>query len=139
MEEKVYRNPSLAVDAVVMRNIQGYAEILLIERKNPPHGWALPGGFVDYGESTEDAVIRELHEEVNLSGKVKHLVCVASDPDRDPRQHVVSVVYVVDWKGTPEAADDAKNFAWFDVRNLPTLAFDHEDIIKNKLNPCWFI
>lgn len=130
MNEKIYKNPSLAVDAIVIRTVKGYPEILLIERKNEPHGWALPGGFVDYGESTEDAVVRELHEEVNLFGYEPELICVASSPDRDPRQHVVSVVYMLEWKGTPKAADDAKNFDWFDMLQLPELAFDHFDIIQ---------
>lgn len=137
MEEKVYKNPSLAVDAIVTRNVRGYNEILLIERKNAPHGWAFPGGFVDVGESTEDAVVRELREEVCLHGSNPQLVCVASKPDRDPRQHVVSIVYSLSVKGTPKAADDAKNFDWFDMRELPPLAFDHEEIIKNNLS--WMI
>jgi ADP-ribose pyrophosphatase YjhB (NUDIX family) len=134
MKEKLYENPSLAVDAIVTREIQGYPEILLIERKNAPYGWAFPGGFVDVGESTEAAVCRELHEEVNLYGYDPELICVASDPQRDPRQHVVSVVYKVQWRGTPEAADDAKNYAWFDFDKLPTLAFDHAEILEENMD-----
>ena len=131
-DEKVYRNPSLAVDAIVFREPYG-SDILLIERKNAPYGWAFPGGFVDYGESTENAVKRELEEETGMVAKRVELVCVASEPDRDPRQHVVSVVYIVEAEGEPVAADDAKNIGWFNINNLPKMAFDHEKIIKDKL------
>jgi ADP-ribose pyrophosphatase YjhB (NUDIX family) len=132
---KVYKNPSLTVDAIVIREVSGLGvpEILLIERENAPYGWALPGGFVDYGESTENAVARELLEETNLVALSTELVCVASDPDRDPRQHVVSVVYLVDAEGIPVAADDAKEFGWFKLDNLPELAFDHKEIIENNM------
>ena len=134
MNEKVYKNPSLAVDAVVLRDTKGYREILLIERKNEPHGWAFPGGFVDYGEATTAAVARELEEETGLTTTRVRLLAVASDPDRDPRQHVVSVVYECEGiSGTAIAADDAKDARWFPLRQLPTMAFDHEKIIKDNL------
>lgn len=135
IETKSYRNPSLAADALVIRTTEkGWFEILLIERKNAPYGWAFPGGFVDYGEATDKAAIRELEEEVGLIAKRAELICVASEPDRDPRQHVVSIVYLMHGvTGEPKAADDAKNFGWFDIRNLPEMAFDHEEILKNNL------
>ena len=132
MNAKEYKSPSLAVDAIVVRPKQKASEILLIKRKNPPHGWALPGGFVDYGESTEAAVLRELKEETNLDGWMVRLVHVASEPDRDPRQHVVSVVYAVSVKdvSVAKAKDDATEFGWFRLDNLPELAFDHLEIIR---------
>jgi 8-oxo-dGTP diphosphatase len=134
MNEKVYRNPSLAADAVVIRTDNRYPEILLIERKNAPHGWALPGGFVDYGEATDKAAIRELEEETGLVAEEAELLCVASKPDRDPRQHVVSIVYLMlGIEGQAVAADDAKNVGWFDLRQLPVMAFDHEEIIRNEV------
>lgn len=137
MEQKEYRNPSLAADAVVIRNAKGFAEILLIKRKNPPYGWALPGGFVDYGEATDVAAIRELEEETTLKGYNAQLLTVASEPSRDPRQHVVSVVYTVDvYPGQePKAADDAKEIRWFALNELPEMAFDHLEIIENYVNP----
>ena len=132
MNEKVYRNPSLAVDAIVIKNKLRIPKICLIKRKNPPYGWALPGGFVDYGESTENACIRELKEETNMDAGLVRLFTVASEPDRDPRQHVVSVVYTAYVKDTSvaEARDDATELDWFPLSDLPELAFDHLEIIR---------
>ena len=133
MEEKKYRNPSLAVDAVIRHRTD--PSILLISRKNEPFGWALPGGFVDYGESTEDAVDREVMEEVSLEFKRAGMLGVYSDPSRDPRQHVVSVVYYGSAIGdNPVAADDAKEARFFLVENLPDLCFDHGQIIEDYMN-----
>lgn len=131
MNEKVYRNPSLATDAIVVRYNLNRLQILLIKRKNPPYGWALPGGFVDYGEATDIACIRELKEETNLDADRVRLFKVASDPDRDPRQHVVSIVYLAHVKdnSVAEARDDATELKWFNMVDLPELAFDHLDII----------
>jgi len=123
--------PKLTVDAIVVKD----DKILLIERKNPPYGWALPGGFVDYGETVEEAVIRELKEETGLIAnkeKIKQFH-VYSDPERDTRGHTVSVVFIVpEVDGTPAAADDAKNLSFFPLNALPDkIAFDHEKIIQD--------
>lgn len=126
MDKNEYPKPSLTVDAVVI--VLG--KILLIERKNAPFGWALPGGFVDPGENAEQAVARELKEETGLIAGRIDLAAFASAPDRDPRGWVVSAVYQVTATGTPVAADDAKNVDWFDVDNLPQMAFDHKEIIE---------
>ncbi len=100
-----YRNPVPTVD-IIIETPKG---IVLIERRNPPHGWAIPGGFVDYGETLEDAARREAKEETSLDVELKNLLYVYSNPSRDPRQHTVSTVFIAKAKGTPKAADDAKN------------------------------
>jgi 8-oxo-dGTP diphosphatase len=112
-EKKEYRCPSLAVDLIILcekpNGEQGY---VLIERKNPPYGYALPGGFVDYGESTYDAAVREAKEETGLDIYLKRQLFTYSNPQRDPRQHVVSVAYIATAEGEPVAADDAKAIVW---------------------------
>ena len=125
------RNPSLAADVVVIREIDGVDKVLMILRKNYPYGWALPGGFVDYGEGTDVAAARELEEETTLKTDGVYQLGVFSKPDRDPRGHVVSVAYVAPGaEGEPEAKDDAKLFGWFELDKLPELAFpDHKDMI----------
>ncbi len=128
----MYRNPALAVDAVVIKN----GRILLVRRKNEPYKGklALPGGFVEYGERTEDAVLRELREETVMEGKVKKLVGVFSDPGRDPRGHVVSIAYLIEPKSEEvRAGDDAAECEWVRIENARDLAFDHADIIKKAL------
>lgn len=120
------RNPLLAVDALV-RMPEG---LILIERENPPRGWALPGGFVEYGETVEQAVRRELREETGLELDNLRQWHVFSDPDRDPRQHVVSVVFHADGKGVPRAATDARNVQIFPLdQPLPSCTFDHDEIL----------
>ena len=124
----MYRNPSLAVDAVVM----DAKKILLVRRKNDPFKgfYALPGGFVEYGETTENAVLRELGEETGIEGKVLGIVGVFSDPERDPRKHVVSIAYLVKpVEGELKASDDAVSCHWAPLKDLPVLAFDHRSII----------
>lgn len=122
----------LAVDAIVRRG----GEILLIERKNEPHGWALPGGFVDLGESVEEAVVREVFEETGLTLTGAKQFHVYSRPGRDPRGiQVASVVFYGEAKGEPAGGDDAKNAQFFSLkdfpRRLPELAFDHAQIIDD--------
>lgn len=125
---KVYRNPVLTVDAIVEKD----GKVLLIYRKNFPFGYALPGGFVDYGESVEEAVKRELREETGLELIESKLFGVYSNPERDPRMHTASVVCFVRADGVPKANDDAKDLAFFDLDNLPEqIAFDHMKILKD--------
>ena len=127
-----YKSPKLTVDGIVLKD----GKILLIKRKNQPfeNMWALPGGFVDYGEKTENAAIREMFEETGLKTEINHLVGVYSDPNRDPRGHTVSVVYLLDvCNGELKGGDDALEAKFFDLNNLPDLSFDHEYIIKDAL------
>jgi len=127
-----YKSPKLTVDGIVLKD----GKILLIKRKNQPFEgkWALPGGFVEYGEKTEDATVREVLEETGLKTKINHLFGVYSDPNRDPRGHTVSVVYVLDTcNGELKSGDDACDAKFFDLKNLPDLSFDHEVIIKDVL------
>ncbi len=127
-----YRNPLLTVDIII--EMPNNAGIVLIERKNPPYGWALPGGFVDYGESVETAARREAHEETGLELTGLRQFRAYSDPDRDPRHHTVTVVFIAQGKGRPQAADDAKNLGVYPADCLPTpLVFDHARILTDYL------
>jgi ADP-ribose pyrophosphatase YjhB (NUDIX family) len=127
---ETYRNPFPTVDIVVIRD----RKILLIERKNPPEGWALPGGFIDYGESAETAAVRELREETGLIASRIDLLGVYSEPGRDPRFHTLSVVYLAQADGVVQAGDDAGRAEWFEFDLLPGLiAFDHRRIIADAL------
>ncbi|GBC60217.1 NUDIX hydrolase [Desulfonema ishimotonii] len=126
--EKQYRNPIPTVDIII--EIDG--GIVLIERSNPPYGWALPGGFVDYGESFEAAAAREAKEETSLNVTLREQFHTYSAPDRDPRQHTVTTVFIASATGTPKADDDAKNLEIFQPDRLPSpIAFDHEKIIRD--------
>ncbi len=126
---RVYRNPLLTVDIVIQMPGKG---IILIERKNPPFGWAIPGGFVDYGESLETAAMREAKEETGMDLDDLKQFRAYSDPKRDPRGHTVSVVFTAIGRGIPQAADDAKNLQIFPLDRLPeTLAFDHGLILSD--------
>jgi 8-oxo-dGTP diphosphatase len=125
-----YKSPKITVDGVIIHNKQ----ILLIKRKNHPFKskWALPGGFVEYGEKTEDAVLREIFEETGLLTKIDFLLGVYSDPDRDPRGHIISIVYKLEKIGGDlRSGDDAIETKFFKLNNLPELAFDHYKIIKD--------
>ena len=129
--------PYLTVDGIIelYDNSERFQGIVLIERKNPPHGWALPGGFVDIGERVEDALIREMKEETSLDVTIKKLLGVYSDPKRDPRFHTVSIVYVCRAYGMPKAEDDAKAVYIIPEKELNTLplVFDHMAIIRDYL------
>ena len=123
-----YRNPFPTTDVVVLRG----GRVLLIRRRNPPEGWALPGGFVDYGESAEAAATRELKEETGLEVVTLRLLGVYSAPGRDPRFHTLTVVYLADASGEPAAGDDAAEARWFALNDLPEpIAFDHRQIITD--------
>lgn len=127
---KSYRNPIPTVDIIIEMN----GGIVLIGRKNPPLGWALPGGFVDYGETVEAAAIREAREETSIRiGDLQLLGCY-SDPARDSRQHTLSIVFVAKGEGQPQAGDDALDIAIFSRDALPEkLCFDHDLIIRDYL------
>lgn len=106
--------------------------IVLIERKNFPPGWAIPGGFVDFGETVEAAAMREAREEISLEVELRSLLGIYSRPDRDPRGQTITAVYVARASGTPQGADDAKSAALCDPRNPPMpLAFDHAEILAD--------
>ena len=125
--------PLLTVDLVIEMSDRPGRPIVLIERKYPPHGWALPGGFVDVGETLESAAIREAREETCLDVTLKLLLANYSNPDRDSRGHTVSAVYIATAQGEPVAADDAGDLQLVNPRNLPPLAFDHSVILADYL------
>ena len=121
--------PLLTVDIIIEVDGRG---IVLIERKNPPHGWALPGGFVDYGESLEKASLREAKEETSLDVRLIEQFYTYSNPDRDPRHHTVSTVFIATAGGIPKGADDAKTAQIFTEKSLPApLVFDHAQILRD--------
>lgn len=128
--------PLLTVDVIVrIWRKNRFAGIVLIERKNPPAGWALPGGFVDVGESVEMAAAREMAEEISLRVSLARLLGVYSSPDRDPRFHTASVVFVGDAEGEPKAASDAAEARVVVLEEIPfsQLVFDHEMILRDFL------
>lgn len=126
--------PQLAADAIIELIDREGRPIVLIERRNPPFGFAIPGGFVDVGETLEQAAVREALEETSLSVELKALLGCYSDPARDPRGHTVTAVYVAEACGEPRAADDALNLAVYAVDALPTdLTFDHATVLADYL------
>ena len=127
-----YRNPVPTVDVIVHRP-DDERQILLVERKNPPPGWALPGGFLDYGEFASDGAIREVREETGLdvSSRLYRLFHAYSDPTRDPRQHTLTLVFLADSADTPTASDDAADARFYSLDALPPLAFDHAQILAD--------
>ncbi|HEX16969.1 MAG TPA: NUDIX hydrolase [Thermoplasmatales archaeon] len=125
-----YKSPKLTVDGIVFRE----GKVVLIKRKREPFKgrWALPGGFVNYGERVEDAVIREVKEETGLDTEIERLFGVYSDPNRDPRGHTVSVVYILrEVGGELRGGDDASSAGYFPIDDLPELAFDHSQILSD--------
>jgi len=116
--------PSLAAD-VIIELLDEPGKVVLIERRNPPHGWALPGGFVEVGESLERAAVREAEEETGLEVRLKALLGLYSDPARDPRGHTVTAVYIGEAHGRPQGGDDAARAEAFDPMRPPPLVFDH--------------
>ena len=126
-EIEVYQNPIPTVDIIIEIESKG---IVLIKRKNPPYGWAIPGGFVDYGESLEEAAVREAKEETNLDVKIIRQFYTYSDPKRDQRHHSISTVYIAKAQGKPQAKDDALEIQIFNESTLPDdIAFDHRSIL----------
>jgi len=128
-EIEVYKNPIPTVDIIIEIESKG---IVLIKRKNPPFGWALPGGFVDYGESLEEGALREAKEETDLDVELIEQFHTYSNPNRDPRHHSISTVYIAKAKGIPQAKDDALEIGIFNGLNLPDeIAFDHRLILRD--------
>jgi len=130
----LYRNPVPTVDVVIPASEN---RVVLIRRRNPPSGWALPGGFVDYGESVEQAAVREAAEETGLQVRLKALLGVYSHPERDPRQHTLSVVFLAEAEDLSQlaAGDDAGRIGLFSMDELPELAFDHRRILEDCFAP----
>jgi 8-oxo-dGTP diphosphatase len=126
------KSPKLTVDGIIFDD----EKILLIKRRNNPYKgkWALPGGFVDYGEKTEVSVVREISEETGLNTRVNKLIGVYSDPKRDPRGHTVTIVYeLFRINGDIKSGDDACDIKFFRIDDLPELSFDHKIIIEDFL------
>jgi ADP-ribose pyrophosphatase YjhB (NUDIX family) len=128
-ELECYENPFPTVDIII--EIPGRG-IVLIKRKNNPIGWAIPGGFVDYGESLEEAAIREAQEETSLKVELIRQMHTYSDPERDPRHHTITTVFIARAQEEPVAADDAQEAGIFTEDNLPEpLVFDHREILRD--------
>jgi len=124
----LHKTPLVTVDAIIEIN----GGIVLIKRKNPPYGWAIPGGFVEYGETLEAAAVREAKEETCLDVNLVRQFHTYSDPNRDPRHHTVTTMFIATATGTPKAADDAKEIGIFTRENLPEdIAFDHRQVLED--------
>lgn len=132
------KTPHLSADGIIKLydDANKFQGLIFIERLNKPYGIALPGGFVDIGETVESALIREMKEETNLDVKIEKLLNIYSDPKRDPRFHTATAVYICNSKGIPKALDDAKNIFVYKLDEIPfdKLVFDHEKIIRDYLN-----
>ena len=126
--DQTYKNPLVTVDIIIEID----DKIILIRRQNPPYGWALPGGFVDYGESLESAAVREAKEETSLEVVLVDQFHTYSDPGRDPRHHTITTVFIGKGIGVPKPADDAKQLGMFSINDLPDpIVFDHKNIIND--------
>lgn len=122
------KTPLFSVDAII--ELEG--GIVLINRLNPPYGWAIPGGFVDIGETIEDAVCREMKEETGLDINLVRQFHTYSDPKRDPRQHTITTIFIATASGRPVAGDDAKEAEVFTKDTLPeNIVFDHKQILDD--------
>lgn len=131
------KTPYLTTDGIIeLYEDDKFKGIVLIERKNDPKGLALPGGFVDVGESVEEALVREMQEETNLKVEISQLLGVYSNPERDPRFHTASAVFIAKAKGTPLGGDDAKKAKVYKLEDIPMdqLVFDHADILTDYLS-----
>ena len=130
-----YPRPSVCVDIIVLCKIEDQILILLIERKHPPfeNYWALPGGFIEMDETLEQSALRELHEETGLQLKKLKQFAAYGDPGRDPRGRTVSIIYYafIEKQINPIAGDDASKAKWFNIEEIPALAFDHKKIIED--------
>ncbi|HON17217.1 MAG TPA: NUDIX hydrolase [Spirochaetota bacterium] len=127
-----FRNPVPTVDIIIETEGASKRGIVLIKRKNPPYGWAIPGGFVDYGETLEDAAKREAFEETGLTVELVRQFHTYSDPSRDPRQHTISTVFIAKAKGEPKGMDDAMEAKIFRFDEIPQdMAFDHRKILED--------
>ncbi len=126
------RNPAPTVDLIIEMVDRPHRPIVLIERLNVPYGWALPGGFVDYGESVETAAVREAQEETSLAVRLIEQFYVYSDPARDERQHTLSIVFIATATGEAAAQDDAKSLEILNPWEMPeVLCFDHDKILQD--------
>ena len=132
------KTPHLSTDGIIKLYDENeiFRGIVLIERLNKPYGLALPGGFVDIGESVENALIREMEEETSLHVQILSLQNIYSNPNRDPRFHTASAVYVCKAYGEPKAQDDAKEVFIYKLDEIPLekLVFDHKKIVEDFLN-----
>lgn len=123
-----HRNPIPTVDIIIRYG----GGVLLIQRKNPPLGWALPGGFVEYGETLEEAAVREAREETGLEIRLSRQFHAYSDPERDPRQHTITTAFIAEASGEATAGDDAAGLGTFHKDHLPDiLVFDHKQILSD--------
>ena len=131
-----YPHPAVTADCIVFNKEDDKIFVILIQRKNEPYKdcWAFPGGFINIDESAEAAAIRELKEETGLEISTVEQLKAYSNPARDPRERVITIAFIAESKiKEVKGGDDAQDARWFDISNLPPLAFDHEQILKDAL------